>query len=100
MTKFLEEFLVIDKLGGANLGLSKTFFDGKARVAVSYNDIFYSQKTNALIAYQDVNVNFFQREYSRNLRLNFSYNFGNTKMKNAASRSSASESESSRVKID
>lgn len=100
MTKFLEEFLVINNLGGANLGLSKTFLDGKARVALSYNDIFYSQKTNAVIAYQDVNVNFFQREYSRNLRLNFSYNFGNTKMKNNASRSSASESESSRVKID
>ncbi len=100
MTKFLEEFLVIGNLGGANIGLSKTLFNKAARIAFSYNDIFYSEKTNAVIDFQNVKVNFFQREYSRNMRLTFSYSFGNTKMKNIASRSSASESESSRVKID
>jgi hypothetical protein len=100
MTKFLEEFLVIDNLASANIGISKSFEDKKARIAINYNDIFYSQKTNAVIDFSDVKVDFFQRRFSRNIRLTFNYSFGNTKMKNLTGRSSASESESSRVKID
>jgi outer membrane receptor protein involved in Fe transport len=100
MTKFLQEFLLIDNLLGIDLGISKSFADKKGRVSLSFDDILYSQKTNALIEFNNIKVNFLQREYSRNLRLTLSYQFGNTKMKGAASRKTASESESSRVKID
>jgi len=100
MTKFLEEFLTINSLANVNIGVSKTFADKKGRIALVFNDMFYSQNTNAAIDFGDVRVNFFQREFSRNLRLNCTYQFGNTKMKNLSGRNSASESESSRVKID
>lgn len=100
MTKFLEEFLTIDNLAGIDLGVSKTFADKRGRISLNYNDILYSQNTNATINFNNVNVNFFQREFSRNLRLTLSYQFGNTKVKGAATRSNASESESSRVKIN
>ena len=100
LTKFLEEFLTIDKLLGVDIGISKTFAEKKGRVSLSVNDIFYSQKTNATIAFSDVNVLFKQREFSRNVRLSFSFQFGNTKLKNISNRGAASENEASRVKVD
>ncbi|MBK9737814.1 MAG: TonB-dependent receptor [Saprospiraceae bacterium] len=100
MTKFLEEFLTINNIAGLNFGVSKTFADKRGRIALSFNDILYSQNTNAVINFSNVNVNYFQREYSRQIRLTCSYQFGNTKVKNQNGRSNASESESSRVKID
>jgi outer membrane receptor protein involved in Fe transport len=100
MTKFLEEFLTIGNLGGLNFGFSKQFAKKKGRVSLNFNDVFYSQNTDARIDFADVNVGFISRELSRTIRLAVSYQFGNSKVKNADSRNSASESESSRVKID
>ena len=100
MTRFLDEFLVIDKIGSLDLGLSKSFMEDKVRVSLSYSDIFYSQNINADIDYGDVQVDFYQREFNRQLRLNMTYKFGNTKMKNTTVKKSASESEASRVKVE
>jgi outer membrane receptor protein involved in Fe transport len=100
MTKFLEEFLTIDDFGAMNIGFSKTFADKKGRIAINFNDIFYTQNTRAQIDFANVKVGFNSREFSRNVRLSASYQLGNTKVKNASSRNTASESESSRVKID
>lgn len=100
LTKFLEEFLVIDNLAGVNLGVSKSFHDERGSISLAFNDIFYSQNTRAVIDFADVRVDFFQREFSRNLRLSVRYQFGNTNMKNAASRSSASQSEAARIRIE
>ncbi|MBK9257257.1 MAG: TonB-dependent receptor [Saprospiraceae bacterium] len=100
MTRFLEEFLTIDNMYNMNIAASKTFADRRGRISLSFNDIFYSQKTNAEIDFSDVRVNFFQRQFSRNLRLTCSYQFGNTKVKNAAGRSTASETEASRVNLE
>lgn len=47
----------------------------------------------------DIKVDYFSREYSRNARLTFSYQFGNTKVKNARERRTGSESETARVKV-
>ena len=100
MTKFLEEFLTINQLGGLNFGLSKTFFDKRARIALNFNDILYTMNSTAHIDYQNVLVDFFQRGDSRNARLSLSYQFGNTKVKSARRRSTGSESETSRIKIE
>ena len=100
MTKFLEEFLVIDNIAGVNLGVSKSFWDKRGRISLNVNDIFYSQPTNATIDLNNIKVDFFQREYSRNARLTFRYQFGNTKVKGSRSRQTGSESETSRIKVD
>jgi hypothetical protein len=100
MTKFLEEFLVIDNMSSVNIGLSKSFADKKGRVSLSLSDAFYGQKTKAVIDFNDVRVSFLQRNLSRNLRVTTSYQFGNTKMKNNSNRTSASQEESSRIKIE
>ena len=100
MTKFLNEFLTIGSLGGLNMGASKTFWDKRGRLSLNYNDILYTENTNAVIDVQGIKVDFFQREYSRNLRLTFSYQFGNTKVKSVRNRGTGSESETSRVKVE
>ena len=99
LTKFLEEFLVIDDLAGVNVGLSKKFADDKGKVSLSFSDIFYNQKTNALIEYDDIYVDFYNRDLSRFLRLNVSYTFGDSSLK-SIQRRNASATESSRVSID
>jgi Outer membrane protein beta-barrel family/Carboxypeptidase regulatory-like domain len=100
MTKFLEEFLTINKMGGLSLGASKTFLDKRARISINYNDVLYSQKTDAMIGFGDVNVHFRQRNDTRNARISFSYQFGNTKVKSSRKRSLGSESETSRIKVE
>jgi outer membrane receptor protein involved in Fe transport len=100
MTKFLNEFLTIGSLGGFNIAASKTFWEKRGRLSLNFNDILYSQKTNAVIDIQGIRVDFFQRQYSRNARLTFSYQFGNTKVKSVRSRGTGSESETSRVKVE
>ena len=100
MTKFLEEFLTIGSLGGLNIGASKTFWDKRGRLSLNVNDIFYTQKSNAVIDIQGIKVNFSQRQYSRNARVTFNYTFGNTKVKSIRNRGSASENETSRVKVE
>jgi hypothetical protein len=100
LTKFLDEFFTINNFGGISLGLSKTFADKRGRIALNVNDIFYSQKQSATVDYQNILVGFTQRNDSRNVRLTFSYQFGNSKLKNARKRSTASESETSRIKVD
>lgn len=100
MTKFLEEFLTIGSLNGINIGVSKTFWDKRGRLTVNYNDILYGQKTAAHIDFGNVIVDFNQRNYTRNLRLSFSYQFGNTQVKSARNRKTASEAETSRVKVE
>ena len=100
MTKFLEEFLTINRMGGMYLGVSKTFLDKRARLSLNYNDILYSERTDAMINFGSVDVHFRQRTDSRNVRLSFSYQFGNTKVKNSRRRSVGSESETSRIKVE
>jgi outer membrane receptor protein involved in Fe transport len=100
MTKFLNEFLTIGSMGGLNIGASKTFWDKRGRLSLNVNDILYTQNTNAVIDLQNIKVDFFQRQYSRNARLTFSYQFGNTKVKSVRNRGTGSESETSRVKVD
>jgi Outer membrane protein beta-barrel family/Carboxypeptidase regulatory-like domain len=100
MTKFLEEFLTINRMGGLSLGASKTFLDKRARLSINYNDVLYTQKTDAVIGFNDTYVNFTQRNDTRNFRVSFSYQFGNTKVKNSRRRSTGSESETSRIKVE
>jgi outer membrane receptor protein involved in Fe transport len=100
LTKFLNEFLVIGSMGGLNIAASKTFWDKRGRLSLNVNDILYTERTNAVIDIQGIKVDFSQRQYSRNARLTFSYQFGNTKVKNVRSRRTGSESETSRVKVE
>ena len=99
-TRLLEEFLTINPFGNLNFAVAKTFWEKKGRLTLNLTDAFYTSKTAASIDYQDIRVNFLQRNESRSVRLAFSYSFGNQKLKASRSRSTGSDTESNRVKIN
>lgn len=100
MTKFLEEFFDIGAMGGVNLGISKSFWDNRGRLSLSLNDLFYTQFSDVYVNYENIELNFLQRNDTRNARLTFSYRFGNTELKAARRRDTGSDTETSRVKIE
>lgn len=100
MTKFLEEFFDIGAMGALNAGISKSFLDQRAKLTLSANDLLYTQISRISVDFADVLVQFNQRNESRNVRLSFSYQFGNTKVKAARRRALGSETETSRVKVE
>jgi outer membrane receptor protein involved in Fe transport len=97
-TKLLEEFLTINPLGSLNLAIQKSFWEKKGKLTLNFNDILLSQKSSAMIDYQYINIKVHSMEETRNVRLAFTYSFGNQKLKAARSRESASDAESNRVK--
>ena len=99
-TRFLNEFITIDPLGNLNFAIQQSFWDRKGRVSLNFSDVFYSNQTRADIIYQDIRLRFNQRSESRNIRLTFTYAFGNQKLKAARSRSTGSETETNRVKTN
>jgi hypothetical protein len=100
MTKFLEEFITIDRISAVNFGVTKTFWEKKGRITLNISDIFYDQKTRGSLVYQEIHVGFYQLEETRNIRLAFRYSFGNQKLKAARSRTTASDAEENRVKTN
>ncbi|MCW5923568.1 MAG: TonB-dependent receptor [Saprospiraceae bacterium] len=100
MTKFLDEFFDIGAMGGLNLGVSKTFWDKRGRLSLSLSDILYTQFSNVYVNYANIEVDFLQRNDTRNARLTFSYRFGNTDLKGARRRDTSSDTETSRVKVE
>ena len=99
-TRFLNEFITIDPLGNLNFAIQKSFWERKGRLSLNFSDLFYSNQTRATIRYQDILLNFNQRSESRNVRLAFTYSFGNQKLKAARSRTTGSETETNRVKTN
>lgn len=100
LTRFLEEFITIGSMSGIDLGLSKSFWEKRGRLSLNFSDMFYGEKVDGLIEYNNIRAEFQQREFSQNLRLTFSYNFGNSKLLKQRSRGTAADSENSRVKTE
>jgi hypothetical protein len=99
-TNFLDEFIELGEMGSLNFAIQRTFFEKKAKISLNFNDILFSQKTRGALVYQDINVGFRQWNESRNVRLTFSYSFGNQKLKAARNRSTGSDAEANRVKTN
>jgi Outer membrane protein beta-barrel family/CarboxypepD_reg-like domain len=98
MTKSQQEFLTLNSLGGLSLSLQQKVMGGKGKFSLSANDIFYTEKNTGTIKYQDIDLQYFHRESSRNIRLGFTYSFGNDILKATRNRKIGSETEASRVK--
>jgi biopolymer transport protein ExbD len=99
-TSLLEEFIEIQELGNLNFAIQKTFMEKKAKISLNFNDLLFSQKSRGSIVYQDINLSFRQVNESRNVRLAFTYSFGNQKLRAARNRSTGSDAEASRVKTN
>jgi hypothetical protein len=100
LTRFLNEFIMINNLGSLDFGVQKSLWNKKGKLSLNCEDILFTDKTKASIQYQAIDVNFRQRYESRNVRLTFSYSFGNQNVKAARDRKTASEAEAGRVKTN
>src|SRR5690606_8671500 len=77
-SKSLNEFALIESKGSLNLSLQRSVLGGRGKINLNANDILYTDKTNARIHYQNIDITLRQRIESRNFRLSFIYNFGGT----------------------
>jgi outer membrane receptor protein involved in Fe transport len=100
LTPFLNEFIEIGDLGSLNFAVQHIFWEKKARLTLNFNDILFSQRSRGLIQYQEINVAFRQANETRNVRLAFTYSFGNQKLKAVRNRSTGSDAEANRVKTN
>ncbi len=84
--------------GAVNLGLQRTMWQKRGTLKLSVNDVFLTSYWNGEATFGGVNIAVKNRWDSRQVRLNFNYKFGNQQVKAARRRSTATESEQSRVK--
>jgi len=79
------------------IGLWKNLFDNKANLKINVSDVFRTRNSNVTIAQDDINLFVEQWNDTRRVSVNFSYRFGNQKVKAARKRSTAAEEESGRI---
>lgn len=83
-----------------DFGLNKTILDGKGKISLNVNDLFNTRQFEAKIRQGDLNLDLVNKNESRRINLTFTYSFGNSEVKPARRRSTATDDEQSRVKQD
>ncbi|PHN03749.1 outer membrane beta-barrel family protein [Flavilitoribacter nigricans] len=81
-----------------DFGLNKTILDGKGKISLNVNDIFNTRQFEARIRQADLNLDLVNKNESRRINLTFNYSFGNSEVKPARRRNTATDDEQSRVK--
>ena len=84
--------------GGFSVGVQKKLMDGKANLKLNVNDPFWLNQFNGRAMVQDINFRVRARWESRQVRLTFTYRFGNQNVKGERQRNSATSAEQGRVK--
>jgi iron complex outermembrane recepter protein len=79
-TSGVEGVLLIKPLGMLNVGLSKQIMKNKGTLRLNVRDVFYTQKTQAVVKYGNVDANFQEKRDSRVVNLGFTYRFSKGKM--------------------
>lgn len=83
-------------MGGIDAGVQARVLKGKGNLKLSMGDIFRTMKWGGSSDFAGQYVNAYGRWESQQLRLNFSYNFGNNKIK-SRQRNTATEEETKRA---
>lgn len=84
-------------MGGLDLGVQKTIFNGKGSVKFSYTDLLHTMRWGGVSNfgnYMDASGGW----ESQQLRMNLTYRFGNNQVKAARQRTQGNEDESKRIK--
>ncbi|MBS1563259.1 MAG: TonB-dependent receptor, partial [Bacteroidetes bacterium] len=97
-TQLLNEFIVVNNMESLNLAIQKFLWKKKGRLSLNVSDVFFGQRTKGDVIYEQINVHFREWSDSRNIRLTFTYSFGNQQLKAARNRQTASDEETQRVK--
>ncbi|MCB0628686.1 MAG: TonB-dependent receptor [Saprospiraceae bacterium] len=99
-SRFLESIFEAKPIYNVDFGVSKDILDGKGKISVNVNDIFNTRRFRASIHQGDLNLDLVNKNESRRVNVTFSYNLGNSEVKPARRRSTATDDEQSRVKQD
>lgn len=84
-------------MGGFSLGVQQKVMDGKGSLKLNINDPFWLNRFSGRAAVQDIDLRVLSRWESRQIRLTFTYRFGNQNVKSARQRNSATSAEQNRV---
>jgi hypothetical protein len=96
-SKNLNGVLIELPISGLDIGLSKSFADGKGNVSLNVSDILWTTYQNDYMRYQNVNAELSGRNDSRRVRLSISWRFGKSEYERSDKRKT-SEEEMRRVK--
>ena len=82
---------------GIDLGFTKSLMKGQANLKVGLDDIFRTRRNQGFILQDDIDTRVLNTRDSRRVKVNFTYKFGNRKVKAARKRRTATEDETSRI---
>ncbi len=77
--------------GQISAGVAKSLWNRKASLRVNINDIFFLNRFAGTVKYQDLDFKINSRWESRQVRVSFTYRFGNQNVKAARQRSTSTE---------
>jgi iron complex outermembrane receptor protein len=80
-----------------NAGISKQLFNKLGKLTLNFNDIFNTSRDRAFTDYQNLNLRVYDKTETQYIRLNFTYRFGKTTVKNAKRHSTGNEGEQTRM---
>lgn len=88
----------IGSIWSMDLGIQKSIFNGKGKASLTVSDLFRTNIWPYVSEFGPIYVDYTWREDSRRLNINFSYGFGNSKLKGARERERGLEEEKNRIK--
>ena len=75
-----EIYKVIKPIQQFDISFNRDFMDKKLKIGLHCFDVFNSNQINALIAGQNLETTFRQKQDTRTFRISLTYNFGNLKL--------------------
>ncbi|WP_373513550.1 outer membrane beta-barrel protein [Persicitalea sp.] len=91
-------FFVSNPQGMINMGLQKSIWEKKGTLRLNVSDIFWMNKFRGRAQFQDIDLRVRSTWASRQVRLTFTYRFGNQNVKGARQRNTGSDDLQQRVK--
>lgn len=85
-------------MGSLDIGIQKRFLKEKATIKVTATDVLRTTRFKGGSNYGGTSIAINQQNENQTVRVNFSYRFGNSQVKGARQRKTASDSEGSRIK--
>lgn len=83
--------------GQVSVGVQKLLWNKRGTVRLNATDIFFSSRFGGRIRHGQTNLEWLSNRESRTVRLAFSYNLGNTKLKSPTPRRTSADDEQRRV---
>lgn len=93
-------FFVSKPQGMINVGLQKSMWEKKGTLRLNVNDIFWMNKFRGTSEFQDISLRVNSTWPSRQVRLTFTYRFGNQNVKGARQRNTGADDLQQRVQTN